>query len=120
MKKIIQPQVKEKCQYYSDLSGEQFEHDIPEVELKFSFNYGSKFDQSNLEFHLSHSEAMELLETLKYKLSQRTKEDLNIKLEKLEKNYNDSIDVRSWESCDYYSNNIELYRYLLGIQYDLE
>jgi hypothetical protein len=36
-------------------------------------------------------------------------------LEKLENNYNESVDVRSWESCDYYGNNIDLYRYLLGI-----
>jgi hypothetical protein len=115
MKIIVKPKQKEEAELYSDFSGDRFEHDIPEVELKLSFNYGSKFDQSSLEFHLSDSDAVELLETIKYKLSKKTKEDLNAKLEKLENNYNESVDVRSWESCDYYGNNIDLYRYLLGI-----
>jgi hypothetical protein len=116
MKIIVKPKQKEEAEFYSDFSGDRFEHDIPEVELKLSFNYGSKFDQSNLEFHFSDSEAMQLLETIKYKLSQKTKEDLNAQLEKLEKNYDDSFDMRSWDSCEYYGNNIELYRYFLGIQ----
>ena len=120
MKIVIEPKQEEKVECYSDFSGDRFEYDIPEVELNISFNYGSKFDEASIELHLKHSEAMELLETVKYKLSPKTKENLNQKLEMLQKNYNDSADSRSWECCDYYGNNIDLYRFLLGIQEDLE
>ena len=80
MKNIIKPAQKEDAEYYSDFSGERFEHDIPEVEIKFSFEYGSMFDGSSFDIHLSDEETKEILDLIKNKLSNRTKEKLNSNL----------------------------------------
>ena len=73
MKKIIQPQVKEQSEYYSDISGKRFDNDIPHVELTMDFGYGSRYDGAKITFHLNHEESMEILETIKSKLSDKTK-----------------------------------------------
>jgi hypothetical protein len=87
MKNIIKPIQKEEAEYYSDFSGERFEHDIPEVEIKFSFEYGSKFDGSSFDIHLSDEESKEILLLIKSKLSDKTKQKINSYLEKAEKDY---------------------------------
>jgi hypothetical protein len=50
MKKILQPKQQEKAEYFSDFSDKSFEAFHPDVQIKFEFNYGSKFDGVRVEF----------------------------------------------------------------------
>lgn len=76
MKKIIKPAKKEKAKYYSDFSGEKFGDCGPEAEIKFVFNYGSRFDGEKIKLHLSDSESVEVLDFIKQKLSKEKKKQL--------------------------------------------
>jgi len=115
MKVIIKPKQKEEAEFYSDFSGDRFEHDIPEVELNFSFGYGSGFDGSDLNFHLSQFDAMVVLELIKSKLCEKTKNKMKEMLKELENKYNDSIDSRDWGSCEYYGTNSDMLKFFLDI-----
>jgi hypothetical protein len=113
MKKIIKPAQKEEAEVYSDFSGERFNHDIPEVTLKFEFNYGSQFDDSRLEFDLTDKEAKEILDLIKSKLSPKRKELMKNNLEESSTNYEQCMESRDWDGCEYYGNNNLLYKYFL-------
>jgi len=115
MKIIVKPKQKEEAEYYSDFSGDRFEHDIPEVEMNFSFGYGSKFDDSDLKFHISHFEAMQILELVKSKLSQKTKDKMKETLKESENRYEDSVESRDYDSCEHYGRNSDMYRFFLDI-----
>lgn len=114
MKIITKPQQKEEAEIYSDFSGERFHHDIPEVTIKFSFEYGSKYDDSQIEFHLNENEVKDILELIKAGLSDRTKENIKKCLEKSNKEYDECMDFRDWNGCDYHGASIELYKYFLN------
>jgi hypothetical protein len=116
MKNIIKPQQREEAEIFSDFSGERFEHDIPEVTLKFSFNYGSKFDDSEITFHLTDKESEGILETIKKRLSQKSKDLMETQLNKVSKDYSDSFDCRDWNGCDYYLASMDLFRYFLDLK----
>jgi hypothetical protein len=113
MKIITKPKQREEAEIFSDFSGERFAHDIPEVTLKFEFNYGSKFDDSQIEFHFSDLESKDILELIKIKLSEKTKQLIKGGLKKTEESYNQSFDCRDWDGCDYYAANADLYKYFL-------
>lgn len=74
MKKVLKPQEPEEAIYYSDFSGKIFQDFIP-VTVTIECNYGSKYDESKLELHLSDSGLEKLLEFLKENLCQETKEN---------------------------------------------
>jgi hypothetical protein len=114
MKKIIQPQQKEKAEYFSDFSGESFEDFHPDVQIKFEFNYGSEFDGSRVEFDLTCAESKHVLDFIRMNLSESKINELKNKLEQNEINYNDNMDARDWEQCDFFGNRIFLYKYLLN------
>ena len=76
MKKVIKPITREESEYSSDFSGERFHLDIPDVTIKVSFNYGSRFDDSEIEFHLSDKETEEVLSFIKNKICDKTKDYL--------------------------------------------
>ena len=114
MKKIIQPQQKEKAEYFSDFSGESFEGFYPDVQIKFEFNYGSEFDGSRVEFHLTNKEAKHILDFIRMNLSESKITELKTRLESAKENYNDNMDARDWQSCEYFGNSIGLYKYLLN------
>lgn len=116
MKIVTKPPQPEESEFFSDFTGKRFEHDIPEVTLKFSFNYGSKFDDSEITFHLTDMESEGILEVIKKRLSEKSKNILEEYLNKSRKNYNDSFDCRDWNGCDYHGANIELYKYFLNIK----
>lgn len=120
MKNIIKPTQKEEAEYYSDFSGERFNHDIPEVEIKFSFEYGSKFDGSSFDVHLSDEEAKEIILLIRSKLSEKTKQKLNDFLEKTEKDYDDCIQFRDWDASDFHASSIGMYRFLLNKEFEVE
>lgn len=115
MKKIIKPLEKEQAAYYSDFSGKCFGEWGGPVDVKIEFNYGSKYDGSQISLHLSDEEAQHLLDCIKLKLSPDYKLSLKKQLDKQEKEYCESADFRDWESCGQKQNSIDLIEYLLDI-----
>ena len=113
MKKIIQPKKEEKLEYFSDFSNKSFELFLPDVQIKFEFNYGSKFDGAKIEFHLTDQEAEHVLDFIRMNLSKGRINELKNRLKSAEEDYQDNVDARDWQSCDYFHNCIELYKYLL-------
>lgn len=113
MKKIIKPPEKEQAVYYSDFSGKCFGEWNSPVEVKFEFNYGSKYDGSEILLHLSDEETELLLDFMKLKLSDEYKELLKKQLKKENKQYCESADFRDWENCEQKQNSIWLLERLL-------
>ena len=70
MKVIVKPREEEEIEYRSDFSDKSFLGFDPHVVIKFDFNYGSKYDGENLEFHLTDEEAGHVLDFIKMNLSQ--------------------------------------------------
>ena len=116
MKIVTKPKQEEETEIFSDFSGERFTYDIAEVTVKLTFNYGSKFDDSEIEFHISDLESESILELINTRLSEKTKTIINERLQKTQKNYNDAFQCRDWDNCDYYGANANLYRYFLKIK----
>jgi len=114
MKKIIQPQKQELAEYFSDFSGESFNNFHSDVEIKFEFNYGSEFDGSKVEFHLTNQEAKHVLDFIRMNLSENKITELKTRLEFAKEDYEDNMGVRDWQSCEYFGNSINLYKYLLN------
>jgi hypothetical protein len=114
MKKITQPKQEERAEYFSDFSNKSFEGFNPDVEIKFEFNYGSEFDGSRVEFHLTNEEAKHVLDFIRMNLSEGKITELKTRLESTEEDYDDNMDARDWQSCEYFGNAIGLYKYLLN------
>lgn len=70
MKIVIKPSESEEIEYRSDFSDKSFLGFDPHVVIKFDFNYGSKYDGENLEFHLTDEEAGHVLDFIRMNLSQ--------------------------------------------------
>ena len=75
MKKVLKPQQSEEAIYYSDFSGKIFKDSVP-VTVKIECSYGSEYDGSEVELHLSDKGLEKLLEFLKANLCQETKNEL--------------------------------------------
>ena len=114
MKKITKPAEREEAVYYSDFTGKLFEAD-PEVELKISFGYGSGRDGAELNLHLNDEDVAPIIDLIKSKLSSDFKDEFKKKLNKMENDYHDTMQMRDWGSCDYLSNSIWFLRELLDI-----
>lgn len=115
MKKIIKPAEREEALYYSDFTGIPFGECGPDVVLKISFGYGSGRDGADLELHLNEKEVDPIIDLIKSKLSLDFKEEFKKKLNKIEENFNDSMQMRDWGSCDFLTNQIWFLRELLDI-----
>jgi hypothetical protein len=113
MKKITQPKQEERAEYYSDFSDKSFGSFHPDVQIKFEFNYGSKFDGGRVEFHLADQEAEHVLDFIRMNLSEGKINELKNKLEEHEEFYEENVNARDWQSSDHFYNCIELYKYLL-------
>lgn len=113
MKRINIPEQKEEATYYSDFSGKCFGEAYPPVEVKLEFNYGSKYDGAELELHLSDEEAKSILDFIKSKISDNYKKDLEKQLKNCERQYDDSMQFRDWDSCKYSEYNVSLLEYIL-------
>ena len=114
MKKIVQPKQEEKAEYFSDFSDKSFGAFHPDVQIKFEFNYGSKFDGGRVEFHLTDQEAEHVLDFIRMNLSEGKIKELKNKLEEHEEHYQENMNARDWQSCDYFGNCIFLFKYLLS------
>jgi len=113
MKKIIKPSQREEAVYYSDFSGKCFGELYPPVNLTLDFNYGSAYDGSKLKFDLNDEDIESVLPLLKSKLNNEIKEQLKYEYEKLEKDFEDSMQMRDWDNCDYICNNKQLLEKLI-------
>lgn len=89
MKIVIKPSEQEEIEYRSDFSDKSFLGFDPHVVIKFDFNYGSKYDGENLEFHLTDEEAGHVLDFIKMNLSQERFNQM--------KNSNESIFVEDYD-----------------------
>jgi hypothetical protein len=69
MKKIIKPAEQEECIYFSDFSGKPLGDLDPPVELKISFNYGSKNDGNEILLDLDDSDVELIIDFLKKNIS---------------------------------------------------
>lgn len=118
MKKILKPAQKEESIYFSDVSGKLYGEFPPPVELKISFNYGSKYDGAEIKIDMDDDEVQSLIEVLKNTVSDDFKSNLNKNLNKYEKNFEDSMQMRDWDHCDMFSNNILFCREFLGKKND--
>jgi len=116
MKKVTKPAERGEAVYYSDFSGKNLgEFDAP-VELKISCGYGSKYDQADITFHLDDNDLEKLTLILRDCISEDFKNEINKKINKYDKYYEDSMQMRDWDSCDKALNNLCLFRNLLGIK----
>ncbi len=113
MKKIIKPAEREEAVYYSDFKGIPFNECGPDIELDIRFNYGSQYDGSRLILHLSDEEFEPLLNLIKEKLSFETKKEFKKLIDKLDDDYEASIDSRDFYSCHCVGNNLDLLKQLI-------
>jgi hypothetical protein len=76
MKKVLKPAEPEEVVYYSDFSGKLLEHNMVPVTVKIECGYGSEYDGSSVELHLTDKGLNNLLVYLKDRLCQETKDEL--------------------------------------------
>jgi hypothetical protein len=115
VKKTLKPATREEATYYSDFSGKCFGEFGPPIELTISCSYGSKHDGAGIQLHLDDEELKPLLEVIKKLLSEDYKNDIKKTIERLEKTFDDSMQMRDWEHCDIVSSNLWFWRELLGL-----
>ena len=116
MKKIIKPAEREEAVYFSDVSGKSFGEFSAPVELKISFNYGSKHDGSEIQIDLDDEEVKPILDHLKTLVSEDFKQNVKNKLDRFENDYEDSMQMRDWDHCDRMSNSIWFWREFLELK----
>ncbi|MFZ9876479.1 MAG: hypothetical protein ACO3EY_05415 [Candidatus Nanopelagicales bacterium] len=118
MKKITKPAEREEAVFYSDFSGKTLGDLTPPVELKIEFNYGSERDGASLQLHLDDEDVKPIVELIKQKMSADRKKQLKKQLEEQEKSFEDSMQFRDWNSCDYITNSMWFLRELLDLKED--
>ena len=110
MKKVTTPYQQEDAVYYSDFSGRCFGETGPDAELQMTFNYGSKYDGSNLTIHLTDKEAQEVIDYIKSRVTQDFKNHLNKTLEEEKAMIQQSLESRDYIMGQYALNSAELYK----------
>lgn len=115
MKKVTKPAEKEEAVYYSDFTGKAFGNFGPPVELKIRFNYGSDRDGASLSLHLDDDDVKSVIDLIKEKICSNTKKQLKKRLKDDEKSFEDSMQFRDWDSCDFISNDMWFIRELLNL-----
>lgn len=113
MKKTTKPAQKEEAVYYSDFSGKCFGEFHPPVELTIEFNYGSSYDGSKLKFDLDDKDMEDILALLKSKLSNDSKKALKSMYIILDDKYENSVQSRDWEDCEFICNEKKLLEKLI-------
>jgi hypothetical protein len=120
MKKIIKPAEREEAVYYSDFSGKNLGKFAVPVELKISCGYESKYDGMDIAFHLDDDDLEKIITYLKENISDDFKESITKKIDKYDNDYENSMQMRDWDNCDYVLNNMGFLRKLLNINKEIE
>jgi hypothetical protein len=81
MKKVLKPAEPEEVVYYSDFSGKLLEHNMVPVTVRIECGYGSEYDGSSVELHLTDKGLNNLLVYIKDRLSPETKEEFKRQLD---------------------------------------
>lgn len=115
MKKLIKPAETEKAEYYSDFTGKPLCEYGPDITMIMNFSYGSKYDGSAFSLHLDDDDAEDILKYISSKLSADCKNEIKKEIQKFDERYDDAMDSRAWDECDFYSNNTEVLKKLLGL-----
>ena len=115
MKHITVPKSEEESVYYSDFIGHCFGPFPPAVQVKFDFNYGSKYDGESITFHLTDEEVQPLFETIKKSIREEFKTFLKQRLVSYDERYGAAIESRDAMACEYLINGIELVKELLNL-----
>ena len=116
MKKITKPSSKEEAVYYSDFTGKCFGNLTPPVEVTISFGYGSKNDGAELKLDLSDKDIEPILNLIKQNVSENFKKTLKNKLDLLDNELDDAVQMRDWLNCEYTTNTLFFLRELLNIK----
>lgn len=80
MKKVLKSAEPEDVVFYSDFSGKLFEHNMVPVTVKIECDYGSEYDETRVELHLTDTEFKHLLVYIKDRLCPESKEELKNRL----------------------------------------
>jgi purine-nucleoside phosphorylase len=75
MKKVLKPAEPEEVVYYSDFSGKLLDHNMVPVTVKIECGYGSEYDGSSVELHLTDKGLNNLLIYIKDRLNEETKKE---------------------------------------------
>jgi hypothetical protein len=113
MKEIIEHAKKEKAVYRSDFSDYEFDEGGPDIDLKLSFNYGSKYDGAALSLHLTDSDVECILDIIKSKITDNYKKEMERLLNRYIKQYNEAVDFRDWDHCDCLGNSIDIIKHII-------
>jgi hypothetical protein len=116
MKKIIEHAKKEKAVFCSDFSGHQFDECGPDAEVTFSFNYGSKYDGSQITLHLTDNEVECLFDVIKSRVTSDYKKEMNILLHKYDKQYDEAMAFRDWDHCNIIGNNVNIIKHIINYE----
>jgi hypothetical protein len=116
MKKILKPKQIEEAIYFSDFTGQPFDTNFrhPPVEVKMNFNYGSKYDGSEINLHLSDKDMEPILDLIQSKLNPDFRKSLEEDIKENTLEYNNAIDSKDPIMCDYYISCYNLFKRLLG------
>jgi hypothetical protein len=77
MKIIKKPRQFEEAEYVCDFTGEVFNNFAAPVEIKFEFNYGSKYDSTSFTLHLDDEGAEKILQIIKENIKEESKQYIN-------------------------------------------
>jgi hypothetical protein len=81
MKKVLKAAEPEEVVYYSDFSGKLLDHNMIPVTIRIECGYGSEYDGSSVELHLTDKGLNNLLVYIKDRLSPETKEEFKRQIE---------------------------------------
>lgn len=118
MKKILKPAEAEHAVYYSDFTGKPFDERLccPHVEVKFNFNYGSKYDCTEFNLHLHDEDVDKILDVIAKNLNEDVRKVIKGRLQATDESYQDAIDAGDWQSCDIYGGGTTFYKKILDIK----
>jgi len=116
MKKIIKPLKREEAVYYSDFTGKCFGNFDPHVELTLDFGYGSVNDGAKFKLDLTDEEVEPVLNLLKKLVNKDFKANIINKIKELEEDYENNVQSRDWNSCEFLFNNISFWKKFLDIE----
>jgi len=115
MKKILVPKQNEEAAYFSDFTGEPFGDLVhPPVELTLNFNYGSRYDSSEITLHLSDKDIEPIFNIIQSKLNPDVKKYLRDELADNNEELDMAMDSRDPTMCEFYISCNDLIRRLLG------